>query len=73
MKLKEIFPGKDTPAKRRKIGEEEIAVASRVLRDYKDAKATDVLYLIDQIKKTIKEKNDLNIECEIIYFGDKEE
>ncbi len=41
--------------------------------NYKDAKAADVLYLIDQIKKTIAERNNLNIECEIIYFGDKEE
>jgi UDP-N-acetylmuramate dehydrogenase len=41
--------------------------------NYKDAKAEDVLYLINVIKKTIAEKYGLNIECEIIYFGDKEE
>ena len=39
MKLSDIFPEKDTFSRRRKIGEEEIAVASQVLCDYKNAKA----------------------------------
>lgn len=39
MKLSEFFPGKNTPAQRRKIGEAEISMASGVLRDYKNAKA----------------------------------
>lgn len=41
--------------------------------NYKDAKAADVLHLVDFIKKTIAERNNLELECEIIYFGDKEE
>lgn len=41
--------------------------------NYKDATAADVLYLIDMIKKIIAEKNNVELECEVIYFGDKEE
>lgn len=39
MKLSDIFPGKEDFSRKRKIGEEEIAVASQVLCDYKNAKA----------------------------------
>lgn len=39
MKLSEIFSGRQDLAQRRKIGETEIALASQVLRDYKNAKS----------------------------------
>ena len=39
--------------------------------NYDNAKAADVLYLIDMIKKIIAEKNNVELECEVIYFGDK--
>ena len=35
------------------------------------ATAKDVLELVDHIKKTIKEKNNLDIELEIIVLGDE--
>lgn len=41
--------------------------------NYNNATAKDVLYLIDLIKKIIAEKNNVELECEVIYFGDKEE
>ncbi|MBE7033686.1 MAG: hypothetical protein E7406_05615 [Ruminococcaceae bacterium] len=39
MKLTDFFKEKEAAASRRKIGKEEIAVASEVLRDYKNAKS----------------------------------
>ncbi len=41
--------------------------------NYKEATASDVLNLINIIKKTIAEKYGLDIETEIIYFGNDEE
>ena len=47
MKLSKVFFGKEIPGNKRKIGSAEIEVASRILREYKNAKSSLESRIVD--------------------------